>query len=685
MSESDPTIPAVGITAAGFAGALSVEDVLRFEAGEGLNVPVQSPFQKISGLYRGTSTIWRIDLRLDVDGRRPLRRISGDFFRGSGKLEYHGSFVVDTPAIQIDGPKVTIEGMGRFNVFTDASRIRVIVSRKPLGATPGTASLTFLQANGTEGETYTCSFESLFFRTVEIEEDVEQNVAPFAFHDIGSPLAPVLSPRRLTIPQVYADSGIRILPSPISSSLNVGGEDSWSDAELHAAMTTHFAALEDIPQWKVWLLHARQHDQGTGTLGVMFDEQGLHRQGCAVFHNAIFGDASTRPRQQLHTCIHELGHCFNLAHSFEKSDLVPFVADRPSAFSWMNYPWKHPGDFWGGFAFEFDDLELLHLRHAFLPHIIMGGSPFKHDGALESPGLDRASDDNSLELVVEAPKSLGLGEPVWIELKLYLRGTRPRRVHQHLHPRERHVRIMIQKPGGPTIEFAPVSRRCVQLDSIILDEETPSIYESAFIGFGKRGPCFDHPGVYRIRAFYQTLEGSWIVSKELKLRVRSPHNQAEDDLADLLLGDDQGLLICLRGSDAGYLRSGNDALDEVIEQHGEHPFATYARLVKGFNLARSFKTPVQGGEVKYRPSDLAQAQNFLKLVIKAGADGQPGLNNITLNRAMRCLAQGQVKMGDMKGAKKTMREMVHLFDTKRLKPHVLRLVRQQATETVPGW
>jgi hypothetical protein len=167
--------------------------------------------------------------------------------------------------------------------------------------------------------------------------------------------------------------------------------------------------------------------------------------------------------------------------------------------------------------------------------------------------------------------------------------------------------------------------------------------------------------------------------------VRSPHGRDDDDLADLFLGDQQGLLICLRGSDADYLLDGNNAFDEVIDHYGKHPFATYARLVKGFNLARGFKTLSRGGEVRTRHSEPEQAYPFLNPVIEAGAAGQPGLNNIALNRAMRCLARGQVAAGDVKGAQKTMRRMVSLFEKKDLKRHVLELIRQQATETVPGW
>ena len=54
----------------------------------------------------------------------------------------------------------------------------------------------------------------------------------------------------------------------------------------------------------------------------------------------------------------------------------------------MNYPDRFPGGeeaFWPAFGFEFDDLELAHLRHAFRDDVIMGGSPFLADAALRAP------------------------------------------------------------------------------------------------------------------------------------------------------------------------------------------------------------------------------------------------------------------------------------------------------------
>jgi len=48
-----------------------------------------------------------------------------------------------------------------------------------------------------------------------------------------------------------------------------------------------------------------------------------------------------------------------------------------------------------------------------------------------------------------------------------------------------------------------------------------------------------------------------------------------------MLGDDQGMLLYLLGSDGSTLQSGNDAFELVTDKYGDHPLAVYARMVKG--------------------------------------------------------------------------------------------------------
>jgi hypothetical protein len=401
-----------------------------------------------------------------------------------------------------------------------------------------------------------------------------------------------------------------------------GANSAWSDDELHAAMVKHFSRWKDLPQWAVWLLHARLHDLGTGLLGIMFDQQGKQRQGCAVFYAGIGGATVDKQRLQLYTCVHELGHCFNLLHSWQKSLAFPPQPNRPLSFSWMNYPWNYPGGgqagFWSGFPFRFDAQELVHIRHGFQKDVIMGGNPFRVGSALEdlTSWSDPVEDRSGLRLELDAPATFGYGEPVTVEVRLRSGTPDGMAVTRHLRPRNGHVQIAIGAPSGIVRLYEPLLHHCVSDDDTVrLDADEPSHAETAFIHYGKDGFYFDQPGTYRLRARYTAPDGSTILSPVTTIRVRPPVTAEDEAVAELMFGDDQGTLMYLVGSDLDELRSGNEALTRVWEEFPEHPLAAVARVVQGVNAAREFKLVEADNSVRVRRPDAGTAAELLGAVL----------------------------------------------------------------------
>ena len=648
--------------------------------------PFPWPFwrrQKVSGRYKSSGDVFFLVLRVDVDRNRPMRRVSGDYFRKSGgTVHYFGSFVVNRPRISVTFSKVTISGLGRYTFQAGAPRVQVTIPRVPTWQSPAPATLQHATLDGVPGASYLCAFESRHFRTVEIEEDSELGVTAFASYDTGS-LSSGGSARTLDIGAAYAEAGVEMLTAGVSNVVPTAPGGTWSDAELHAAMLNHFSLWKDDPQWKVWLLHAVRHDYGLGLLGIMFDQIGKQRQGCAVFYaGSLGGTSAASTRSQLYTCVHELGHCFNLFHSFHKVYMDPPMPNRLDALSWMNYPQNFPSGaaaFWNAFPFQFDDLELIHLRHAFRDNIIMGGDPFGTGAALEERAAfaDPVEDRSGLRLVLEAPPSFATGEPVVVEIKLYTNDLSGKRVHKHLHPNYGFVQLAVQRPDGRVIVHEPPIDHCVQVETITLDADLPAIYESAYVGHDKAvGPIFNNPGTYTIRALYYALDGSTVLSNVLKLRVRPPLTAADEKVADLLIGDQQGMLFYLLGSDSEFLKGGDRALDTVLQEHAEHPLAVYARLVKGINDAREFKTLTPDYQVVVREPRVEQAVDFLSSVVEASEAGV-GVDNITLNMAMQRMARTQAQAGDTKGARATITQMGSIFRKKGLRGHVQDVIKQQ--------
>lgn len=659
------------------------------EAAGAVQPGVAQPGRLISGRYRGQSGAWRIELRIDVDGVRPLKHVSGDFFQVSGRtVTLFGSFLAAPVTVAVSRTSVTITGVARLSYASAFNRIRITLPRRTGSEAPGQADIQWLNASGATGSRYLCDWESRFFRTVDLEQDCESGVTPFASYDTGA--LPSGGPRRtLSVASAFAEAGIEMRPTGQGNVIPIAPGGTWSNAELHAAMQAQFSQWAELPQWKAWLLHARLHDRGPGLLGIMFDQHGAQRQGCAVFHQALAGTTAAHQRDQLYTCVHELGHCFNLFHSFHKSFMTPPQANRPAALSWMNYPQNFPGGaaaFWSAFPFQFDEQEIVHLRHGARNAVIMGGAPFGEGAALETltEFAEPEQDASGLTFELRADRSFRLGEPVVVELKLSTRRTEGIVVHRHLHPSDGFVSIAIERSGGSTVVHAPLVEHCVRPETVVLDAARPAIYESAYIGSGDEGLAFAAPGLYRLRAVYLALDGSRVVSDTLELRVRGTHDDRDEAVADLLLDEQVGKLFTLLGSDGPEMASANARIETLIEEHKTHPLALYGRLVLGYVRARPFKLVRPDAPVQVREARPAEAVALLGSVVDASTAPGRGLDSISLNQIFRRMIAALKTAGDDKGALGIGRRMLEAYRSRSLKPHVLAEIERQRDEALGG-
>lgn len=592
-------------------------------------VPLPFLKRKVYGRYRSTGTPYQVELRVDVDGPAPTMRISADYYAISGAtVSYFGSMRVDSPTVSITATHVVVSGTGRYTWAAGAPRVKVTIPRVPITSAPAAATMQHLLPSGSPGATYICRYLGSAFRAVLFEQDCQDTVpAPFTSYNTGS--LPSGGPARtLSALTAYSEAGVQLLTTganDVISTAEAGVNTAWSDAELHASMIRHFSRWRELPQWAVWLFHAKLHDIGPNLYGIMFDQQGRQRQGCAVFYAGIGGTTADARRLQLYTCVHELGHCFNLLHSWQKSLATPPQPNRPASPSWMNYPWRFPGGpaaFWSAFPFRFDAQELVHIRHGFLNDVIMGGNPFGTGSALEEVESWRepVEDRSGIRLELAAPPSFAYGAPVTIEIRLTSVDERGVLVTKHIRPRNGNVEIAIAQPGGRVVEYEPLLHHCMSdEDAVVLGGEQQAYADRAFVHYGKEGFYFDRPGTYRLRARYTAPDGSVILSETLSFRVRPPATAEDAEVADLLFGDEQGTLMYLVGSDFAGLQRGNDALTRVWEEHPDHPLANVARLVQGVNAAREFKEIQADNTVRVRAADTDAAIGLLTPILDVNA------------------------------------------------------------------
>ena len=628
-------------------------------------VPIQAAKRPVSGRYRGQAGAYQLELRVDVDRTRPLKRLSGDFFQVSGgTTSYTGSFVVHAPTIKVTATTVTVRGLGNFTTASSAPVVQVTILRRSVLLPPGAATVQFFTSANTPGSAYTCAFESAHFRTVKIETDRVSNVTTPVFNSYNTGAQPSGGPARsLRVVSAYAEAGSEMVTSNASDVIQIGEAGAgatWSNAELHASMQAHFSLWQNTPQWTVWQVVCQLHDLGPSLYGIMFDQLGKQRQGCAVFHQGIGGTTAEKLRLQLYTYVHELGHSFNLLHSWQKSLANPPSPDRPLSLSWMNYPFNYPAPggeatYWNNFAFQFDNEELLHLRHAFRNNIIIGGSNFAVGSALDHGVMPEPErDDSGLRLGLSThQRKFALGEPVVLQIALTATDSRGRRVHTWLHPNCSLVQIVIRKPSGAVLRYEPLIDHLVgPRDTVITGADV--LRDSAYIGYGRDGHYFDQPGNYQVRASYAALDGSMVVSDILNIRVAYPVTAAEEDLADLFMGDEQGTLLYLLGSDDESLQRGNAAFDEVLAKYPKHAMATYARLVKGINAGRDFKTISDDREGRL---DVRKAQPEASAALLSAVSAAGVLDAVSAEMSLGKLAQAQTLCGDEAAAAKTLSQL----------------------------
>jgi len=646
--------------------------------------------RRYTARYRGRTGNYELELRVDIDGTNNMGKVSGDFFQFSGQTKtYWGSFILPNPVINFNANHVLIQGSHTSTSPLGAPIIRVRIPKTTIIQPTPNAVLTFLSAAGIPTVIYTCPYESRHLRSVKYDSDRVAAVTPFISYNTGA--LPSGGPsRNLSVVNAFAEAGIELIPTGGGNLVPTGAIGaSWSNAELHAAMVSYLTGHTNSADWRVWMLEAVLHDNGPGLYGIMFDQMGAQRQGCAVFHQGIGGASAEKQRLQLYTLVHELGHCFNLFHSFHKIHMTPPMPNRPMALSWMNYPFIYPTgepNYWSNFGFKFDTQELLHLRHAYRNNIIMGGNSFGSGAALEHSHNHADLNDfnapiedyTSLSLRIENRKTYFMGEPVVVDLRLSCSGSKE--VNARLHPNFDMVKIAIIKPSGKVVIYEPLFEHLALPDLVTLNQDSNAIYESAYIGYGKNGFTFDESGSYTLKAFYIDMEGNKVVSNESKLRVKFPISEQEDDLAELFMGDEQGKLLYLLGSDSPSLQEGNEAFDTVLAKYREHPMSAYAALVKGVNAARDFKTIDGDKNIIQRESDVKSNEQLISHVIKLSKNVDQGVDNISLNMAICTMAKCQHKDGDNKKAQSTLDKMVKLFKERGLKAAVISNIENDASQ-----
>lgn len=641
----------------------------------------------------------REELRLDVDGILPQQVASGTIYRAlNSRVDWIAQLAPEGANAWTGTVWYKKGDVGSFP-YTNI-KIQVIRS----GSTAPQGVKAIFSGGGAPNAERFFSYDSPRFRTLEFEFDHVEGVDPALQYDTHShPNRPASLPaENLTIPRVFERAGFDVKVSANGGPIPAGGAGAnarWSDAEMHDAMQTYWSRFANRAQWALWVFYAALHEDGTGLGGIMFDDiGGNHRQGTAIFTDSFIssppaGDpdgAAWVERMKFWCACHEMGHAFNLAHSWQKALGTPWIplANEPEARSFMNYPYDVSGGqtaFFRDFHYSFSDDELLFMRHAPEEFVQMGNADWFDHHAFEQASV-LAEPTFRLELrayrekvkgVVPAPMYEFL-EPVVLELKLINISPRPQVVPAKLLSPGHDLTVIVKRKGRAARQVVPFATYCWQPDYKALSPGE-SLYESVFVSVGQGGWEIDEPGYYSVHVALHT-EHEDIVSNPLALRVAPPESNREEYLAQDFFSEAVGRILTFDGSRV--MTSGNDAMEEVASQLPDRNVTLHVRVAQASSLMKEYKelaitgesarmdsAAAAGATITTADADLDAASELLDEVLEKPSNAADTLGNIDLNYYLTRLSNAFRVAGETK-------EAVGVLDT---------LARGLTARNVAGW
>src|SRR5262245_31987005 len=679
----------------------------------------------ISGRFEGDMVLpqpgrFMLDLRVDidaaVDNSPVMNRVSADFYQvfrttlpgqpPRVSKTYIESWIVDHPQVTRSSDHVDIEGSVRFWSGTHpATTVAIRIGWDDQQQTrTGTVTLT---ASGGGQRSFTVRRTSAYFRSLELEMAVcrSVNAEPLrpSYDTRWHSNRPVdLIQRVLNIESAYRETGVDISIDPNVTTIDDSAPqfESWSVAELHDAMETHFSRYGGTwPNWALWgLLAGSFEDPGVG--GIMFDAaaasgeesgQEPERRGFAVFRShdwfrdLVLGNPqnpnqAAAMRQFLYTWVHEAGHAFNFLHSWDKA--------RPDSLSWMNYDWRYDqrngtDAFWKRFAFRFDDDELIHLRHGNRASVIMGGDACSYGSHLEVPNRAMAQIEVSppLELLIRAQPYFDFMEPVLLEVRLRnLLTDAPVVVEKRLAPEYGGGVVYIQMPEDPIDQHAPLVSALRPTRTVALAPSTPGqqgedrFSRDIFLAYGADGFYFDEPGEYRIRAVYQGHGDLLVTSNTVRVRIGNPLSQETNRLAQDYFSDQVGLSLYLQGSRSPFLKKGTDLLQDVADRYKNSLLGAKTAVALAQGLSRPFFRMTDPQSPKMVMTAKAEPKESLKFTdtpLKLLQQSSEKVLNLAYARVVRRRAEYHQAAGTPGEAKKELSALQHNLAERGANPSVI--------------
>jgi len=341
-----------------------------------------------------------------------------------------------------------------------------------------------------------------------------------------------------------------------------------SRREIHDILQIYWSQIENKNKKTILILEASSFSDSKAVLAMNFKFSNDSKfSGIVVFNDSIMltcppdgmGQKKFKKWMLLFSICHNIGHTFNLDHSWERSasPALMKIKDDQKSLSFMNNPHFYDNgmkEFIKKFKFNYDNNELVQIRHASFDN---------NQLASILPAKRRNSNPFTIEVRINRPtNNIYYMEPVIIECKIKNKSNNIQQKELTKEIIASNLIVGISNNKSTNIKYIQPYYDMQNSSGRHLIESEKSIYTSLFVSADPGGWLIDEPGTYTVSAYFINSK-QIIVSNILTLTVMAPKLKKLENLAQDYFCDEVARIYAFNGSTI--LENGNQVLRRTLQ------------------------------------------------------------------------------------------------------------------------